>query len=154
MLQKEYEKQYYLKHKEKIKKWKAAWYQENRIRLLQSNKKYVSENREKILLRRRKYQSGNRAVINAKRKSYPSYRGMSIADKIKFPEKHIARSMVRSAIRAGKMKRSPCEVCGIAKSHAHHEDYSKPLDVMWLCPLHHAAHHPRLFSIKGLKINK
>lgn len=36
----------------------------------------------------------------------------------------------------GVLVRQPCEVCG-SKAQAHHNDYSKPLEVRWLCPLHH-----------------
>jgi hypothetical protein len=32
-------------------------------------------------------------------------------------------------------------VCGRTRSHAHHDDYSKPLDVIWLCSTHHRSRH-------------
>lgn len=48
-----------------------------------------------------------------------------------------ARDAVWSALRSGKLKRKPCEVCGAAKTEAHHLDYSKPLLVRWLCEDHH-----------------
>lgn len=57
------------------------------------------------------------------------------------PHKRKARNAVNNALRDGKLKRGPCEVCGSKKVTAHHEDYSKPLQVRWLCPLHHAAEH-------------
>jgi ribosomal protein S27AE len=39
----------------------------------------------------------------------------------------------------------PCEVCGATENvHAHHDDYSKPLEVRWLCSRHHAEHHQRV----------
>ena len=60
----------------------------------------------------------------------------------KAPEKVKARSMVRRAIQSGRLALKPCEVCGTTKLvHAHHDDYAKPLDVRWLCPVHHAAIH-------------
>jgi hypothetical protein len=59
------------------------------------------------------------------------------------PEKESARRRVRNAVRSGKLTRSPCEVCGVAKSEGHHDDYSKPLDVRWLCRKHHDEHHAR-----------
>ena len=38
----------------------------------------------------------------------------------------------------------PCEVCGVDKNiHRHHPDYDKPLEVMYLCPLHHARWHSK-----------
>lgn len=32
-------------------------------------------------------------------------------------------------------------VCGSRNAQAHHDDYSRPLDVTWLCPSCHAAEH-------------
>lgn len=58
----------------------------------------------------------------------------------KYPEKELARSAVARALKSGKIHRHPCCVCG-AKAEAHHEDYSKPLDVIWFCSRHHAEHH-------------
>lgn len=57
------------------------------------------------------------------------------------PEARRAHNAVANAIRRGEMSRQPCEVCGAEPTHAHHEDYSKPLQVNWLCPTHHAMHH-------------
>lgn len=53
----------------------------------------------------------------------------------------IAHRAVKSAIRNGVLVREPCEVCGKEKVDAHHDDYSKPLDVRWLCRFHHLKHH-------------
>jgi hypothetical protein len=60
--------------------------------------------------------------------------------KIKFPEKKKARTIVQVELRSGRIHRHPCFVCG-NKAEAHHEDYSKPLDIIWLCRKHHAARH-------------
>lgn len=56
-------------------------------------------------------------------------------------EKKRIRDFVWHKIRSGKLKREPCEVCGNMRSQAHHEDYSKPLEVVWLCAFHHKARH-------------
>ena len=56
-------------------------------------------------------------------------------------ERHIARSRARHAIKAGKLVRQPCEICSSVPVEAHHDDYSQPLNVRWLCPSHHRAHH-------------
>lgn len=56
------------------------------------------------------------------------------------PEKYRAQNTVNNAIRNGKFERKGCVVCG-EKAHAHHEDYSKPLEVVWLCPKHHSDYH-------------
>ena len=52
-----------------------------------------------------------------------------------------ARQLVCWAIKKGKLKRKNCEVCNKEKVFAHHEDYSKPLEVVWLCLKHHFERH-------------
>jgi ribosomal protein S27AE len=51
---------------------------------------------------------------------------------------------VRRAILDGRLVKSPCTRCGEVKSLAHHEDYDKPLDVMWLCQPCHKQRHKEL----------
>lgn len=56
--------------------------------------------------------------------------------------KKLANNAVNNAVRDGKLKKKPCEKCGTEKGvHAHHDDYSKPLQVRWLCPTHHGEEH-------------
>jgi len=57
------------------------------------------------------------------------------------PEGYKAHTAIGNAIRDKKIVRMPCEVCGNKKTHAHHEDYSNPFEVKWLCPLHHHRLH-------------
>lgn len=64
------------------------------------------------------------------------------------PDKALARHLVAKAIRSGKLARLPCEVCGAPESQGHHEDYSKPLDVRWLCFTHHREAHGQRPSSK------
>jgi hypothetical protein len=52
-----------------------------------------------------------------------------------------ARWRVKDAIKFGKLTKGPCEVCGDAKSQAHHTDYTRPLHVRWLCRTHHNDAH-------------
>ena len=53
-----------------------------------------------------------------------------------------ARNLCRKRIAAGILIKQPCEVCGKdTKIEAHHDDYSKPLEVRWLCVYHHNEHH-------------
>jgi hypothetical protein len=61
----------------------------------------------------------------------------------KYPERQAARAKVKDALRSGKLIKHPCKVCGTERVHAHHPDWTKPLDVVWLCPPHHKqAHKP------------
>ena len=54
-----------------------------------------------------------------------------------FPERVKARAIVYTSLRKKRILRQPCEVCGNIKSEAHHEDYSRPLFIRWLCRMHH-----------------
>jgi hypothetical protein len=58
-----------------------------------------------------------------------------------------AKGKVNNAIRDGKLTRKPCKVCGLPNAQAHHEDYSKPFDVMWLCRKHHLERHGKVAYI-------
>lgn len=57
------------------------------------------------------------------------------------PEKYDAQQKLQAAVRHGRITRQPCEACGQEPAHGHHEDYSKPLDVVWLCAAHHRERH-------------
>lgn len=59
----------------------------------------------------------------------------------RYPLRYKARIAVSNAIRGGALTPEPCEVCGHHNVHAHHCDYTKPLDVMWLCSYHHCEWH-------------
>jgi hypothetical protein len=55
--------------------------------------------------------------------------------------RHNARRMTRRARANGKITAIPCVVCGDSEVEAHHPDYSRPLDVVWLCRKHHHEIH-------------
>lgn len=55
-----------------------------------------------------------------------------------------AHNMVARSIRSGSLLRHSCCRCGEAKTVAHHEDYDKPLEVMWLCQPCHKQRHKEL----------
>ena len=57
------------------------------------------------------------------------------------PKELWAHAALRSAIRKGLISRGGCEVCGAEETDGHHDDYDRPLDVRWLCRLHHRAVH-------------
>jgi len=105
------------RHKENLLRWTAA---------------NVERKRE---LRRQSY----------KRHSAP-YIERAKAQKEHEPEKYRARYTLTNAVREGRIaKPSNCEDCGAAllkrRIHGHHPDYSKPLDVEWLCARCHATRH-------------
>ena len=58
-------------------------------------------------------------------------------------DKYLAHNAVNNAIRDRKLfKPTLCEDCKEpGKLHGHHDDYSKPLEVRWLCPRCHSLFH-------------
>ena len=71
-------------------------------------------------------------------KNHYHYKKLQVA---RYPDRVRARSKVHSAIKSGALKKKPCEICGETKVFAHHNDYSKPLDVHWFCRKHHRELH-------------
>jgi hypothetical protein len=61
--------------------------------------------------------------------------------------KIVARNRVAYMLRIGKVKRENCKICGLTKSQAHHPDYSKPLEVIWLCSQHHKDLHRGILTL-------
>ena len=51
------------------------------------------------------------------------------------------RGIVAKAIKDGTLIPEPCAICGSKRSEAHHEDYTKPFEIVWLCPSHHMKLH-------------
>ena len=49
---------------------------------------------------------------------------------------------LNNALKLGKIvKPATCSKCSAARPEAHHPDYSKPLEVVWLCRIHHVEAH-------------
>lgn len=62
----------------------------------------------------------------------------------KYPQQTKAQQKVAYEISAGNLTPKPCENCGANnRQHAHHDDYSKPLDIRWLCPACHKQWHDK-----------
>jgi hypothetical protein len=106
------------KWREENKGYRARWFAKNKAALYEYQRIWRHNNKDKV-----------DATI--------------VRKKIKSPEKFKARSIVGAAIRLGKITREPCSICG-EKAEAHHEDYSKPLEVIWLCRKHHFELHKKV----------
>jgi MinD superfamily P-loop ATPase len=58
-------------------------------------------------------------------------------------QKRSHKAVERAVAKGLLVRPSLCDGCGnTCKPHAHHDDYSKPLNVMWLCSSCHAVKHP------------
>jgi hypothetical protein len=96
-------------------------------------KRYAEDPR--VRERHRRYQQ-----TDAGKKSVAKSKNDFIA---KNPVKRACHLILGSAVKSGKvLKPKSCECCGKSgRLHGHHDDYSLPLSVRWLCPLCHTAWH-------------
>ena len=91
------------------------------------SRKWLLENAEAIRAYKRNWRLKNPEKLNAYRRNNPV--------------KCKARDKIKGLIHRGKLIRGNCEVCGKKNAEAHHDDYSKPLSVRWLCRKHHVEFH-------------
>ena len=119
----------------------------------QSRRKYLATTKGKATAARSwaKYRASEKYRQAAKRgqkKYQQTFNGRKVAvaavtrHRQLHPEQNKAQCRLHYAVRTGKITRQPCVVCGsMVNLHAHHHDYSKPLEVMWLCQEHHFNQH-------------
>lgn len=120
---------------------KADYYREydrarfqNDPRVRDRHRKYqkTEAGKESVSASKKRYASNNRDAMHAKLIQY----------RAEYPKKYAAHSAVHCAKIKGILVAGECEVCGSNENtHAHHDDYDKPLDVRWLCPQHHRDWH-------------
>lgn len=65
-----------------------------------------------------------------------------------YPERTAANKALRYAVRTGRVnKPDRCSECGLeGKTHGHHDDYRKPLEVVWLCARCHRARGTSIYA--------
>lgn len=93
----------------------------------------------------RRNRETKRANNSAYLSAHPDQRAKKNANYRKaHPDRARAHYAVQTAIRNGSLIRQSCSVCADKRSHAHHDDYSKMLDVVWLFHTHHMERHSML----------
>lgn len=112
---------------------KAAW-KSNRCKFCDRKKcrEYAARNRDKILARRT-------VRIAADQDKYKQ-----ISANVKRSSNGKARARLTNSVHKGLVKKpSACQECGVVvekwRLEGHHDDYSRPLSVQWLCHKCHAA---------------
>lgn len=115
-----------------------AWERANPERVAEKSKRYREANPERSRESTRRWKERNPKKVAAQQKRYRE----------QHPGKHRARHMLKNAVRAGRLSKPECcEDCGVLTKprhlHAHHPDYSKPLEVEWLCRKCHRQRHSR-----------
>jgi|SRR6267142_4698327 len=104
------------------------------------DKEWLESERARCRVKQQKYRNGGG------RKRVLKHR---ITWRKKHPEKRSAHHTAYRAVKNGLLHRVvTCESCGVVPSviHKHHPDYTKPLEVDWLCPLCHGKRHRKLQS--------
>ena len=93
----------------------------------EANKKYRLNNPDRVKESQRKYRLSHRKEIGARERANNTV-------------KRRTWNVLYRAIGSGKIvKPEECDVCHKASPiiHGHHDDYSRPLSVLWLCPKCH-----------------
>ena len=108
-------------------------------------KNYYRTKTEKIRKIQEKYRKSEKGSSVIKARVKKCGKRYNEATNARYPERAESRRIFRNAVRSGKVVVKPCEKCGnIAEGH--HEDYSKPLEVRWLCLKHHREKH-RIYGL-------
>ncbi len=139
-----YSKEYYEQNKEQVKEVNRRWreahpdYAHN----------WYMENKESLLVNGREWRDGNRDRVDYLNKRNYRLNGDSIRASVKEwaednPEKVVAQNTLKTQIRNGNIVRpNTCSFCGdVSVVAGHHEDYTKPLEVEWLCRSCHKRVH-------------
>jgi len=111
--------------------------QREREQRLSTDPQWLVAERTRHRIKSRKYRDAGRVTPNIR------------ADKVD-PIKRTANLELGKAVKRGDVIKKPCELCGETKAQGHHEDYSKPLDVTWLCVRHHNDRHIHLRDCETL----
>jgi len=133
-------------HRSTCKKCEYEYEKERRLKNPQ-----VQERKNELNRYRYRTNSELRKKMNQQSKEYmekhPGYKTKINNDyRKRYPEKNTARASVQLALKYKKIVRpDTCEKCGeTGRIEGHHADYSKPLDVQWLCQKCHKAEHMKI----------
>jgi hypothetical protein len=129
------------------------WYEANRERAAENRKRWDLENADRVGELSRRWHEENRDKKRAanrrwRRENPEKEAAKSLRYRERYPEKVEARNALNHAVRDGLLgKPERCSRCGMPtphdELHGHHGDYSKPLEVEWLCVgCHNEIHNP------------
>lgn len=109
------------------------WREANPGVAARDSKRYREEHPQRVAALNKRWIEENPQKIQESRQRYAE----------RYPERIKANRAVANAVNRGKLlKPDACGDCGAECEtrllHAHHEDYSRPLDIEWVCPSCHA----------------
>jgi hypothetical protein len=154
-VQKAYDKQKYLKNRERILERQRRWHWANREEANAKSSAYQKEHREQCTARQLAWKRDNqseerrakqRQRVNLWRKKNPEKMRERLRRAYKKDRrKFIAKNFIHVALKWGVLVRpSKCQKCEMdCRPQAHHLSYDPPLRMEWLChKCHVRAHHP------------
>jgi hypothetical protein len=104
---------------------------------LAKNREWMSTHKGRMKYLGRRWQVSHREELRIKSKEFRVRHRKTLKLKKVDPIRSRAYCSVHWALRVGKLIKGPCRECGSEKAQAHHHDYTKRLDVVWLCPSCH-----------------
>jgi hypothetical protein len=137
--QKEHARQYYWKNRERRLQQSKDYYYENWEYKQKQRSEWLERNKDKIRLWKVKYYKEYYKSPEKKERRALSVKKW-LSNNI---DKRLAHYQARNARRRGELIRPEfCNLCGEKKRlHGHHADYSRPLEVIWLCSMCHKSIH-------------
>ena len=142
------QKIYQVTHKEALAAARKIYCAKHKEAIASSQKSYRLTHKETIANYQKSYRAAHKEATASYRRSLSGKESQRKSDtrcRLKYPEKEKARQAVKYAVSTGRLIRLwYCERCFITcQSEAHHLDYSKPLEVEWLCFDCHKKLHKR-----------
>lgn len=138
-------KEYREKKKLKMKEW--ALNNPEKVKSYSYKREGTTERLKQKAEAQSRYRYRNKMKLLGVYKNFRGDRTKQASNWRSKPENKIKKSAhmkVYLRIKNGTILKQPCEICNKLPAMAHHDDYSKPLDIRWLCAQHHYEHHQSL----------
>src|SRR6185369_4282743 len=128
-----------MKDKEKARAYNREYYQRRREYMIAKAMAWRAANPDWHAATQSSWKNANREI---ERQKVALRRAAGLITTPRAPyqgPKECAHRAVSKAVKSGRLKRTPCWVCGNPKTHAHHSSYDRDMRllVVWLCPSHH-----------------
>lgn len=116
-------------YKKSIKNWR----EKNKEKIAKQCREYLDKNKDYLYSKQKEWRTINKNIISESENKYKENNPLKLA----------CRSYVRTAIKNGNITNpNKCNKCmKECKPEAHHKDYTKPLEIIWLCRTCHGHEH-------------
>lgn len=113
----------------------------DREKYLAAQRRYNEAHREERRILTRKWRERNKGKKQEYSKEYAKMYAREYSRRPFISQKISCRRKSRYYVEIGKIIKKNCTVCDSPNSQIHHQDYTKPLEVIWLCKKHHTELH-------------